>query len=547
MESEQISVMDHSLLMAIHNLDTDYVRSLSQQHGTLYIPSEKQLADTLVQTISQHGDASSDMVKLVTTEYTFSDQMHMSNILLSCADSNAIDVAGVLIPNMSDAFIDIVFSLVMSNILRTGETEAPQHEVRIVEYIDILLSYHTSISLISEHLFLLCRYINYVIRSTTYDTGKTTIISTYGIDVIRVLLKHGADVQFYEDDTCLNVLISEIDSTHVDILPYVSLVLDYGADLRYGEHSAVTYACNTENIPLLKVFIIHGIPDIEQSTSIHMLIDAIVGHDTDTYHNREVMVRLLLNAGIRIHPSQYEHVLDIVLASGNVTMLEDLINAGLDPYTRNIGLRVAFSNVIEGIDMRECDIIEYLFQHGAHIECVDILHILSCIANHRTDLIELVLKWGFDIHQHARLVLEFALVSGSMPMLRILLEHGANPNTESNVPILQYRWRDDMGNACQATAEQIWMLLDHGANPYTRNTDTRHDSYTVNPAVREWVNSREEIRRMLLQASMDGYQDIYPIIFSMLYPHDTLYYGTVHLPKRINRSSRYPGTFGSSV
>ena len=179
------------------------------------------------------------------------------------------------------------------------------------------------------------------------------------------------------------------------------------------------------------------------------------------YNDNTEKVLILLNSKAReIDVKQMDRNGSLIhaIAKENVKIVEKLLKVGCDPNAKTqikgLALFDAFWN-------RNIQIINLLLYYGANIGDALILAILRKNA----DIVKNILEFGINLNKVedalGQSVLRIAIEGSNMPIVKLLLEHDADPNHI-----------DKIGNYplhCTVNSEIVKELLKHGADVDSEN------------------------------------------------------------------------------
>jgi ankyrin repeat protein len=205
----------------------------------------------------------------------------------------------------------------------------------------------------------------------------------------------------------------------------------------------------------------------------------------------------LIKAGADVNAANRYGVTPINLAAtnGSAAMIRKLLDAGVDPNSANPGGETALMTAAR---VGKIDAVKLLLDRGASIQSKDAVHgqtaLMWAVLENHVDVVELLLARGADINAHTNVTftkgdyvparpaaasgngiirqralptpnggmtpLLFAIRDGNVPMMRLLLDHGAAINESSGnhtTPLLIALLNGQVGIATE--------LLSRGADP----------------------------------------------------------------------------------
>jgi hypothetical protein len=198
----------------------------------------------------------------------------------------------------------------------------------------------------------------------------------------------------------------------------------------------------------------------------------------------------LLNEGVDVNIKQEENVLTpLIIASRDSTkdVIEFLLKRGADV---NMKAKGGYTALMTASRTRSKDIIELLLNYGSDVNTRDVSQwtplILATVYNSNPDIINLLLDRGADINAKTNngvnaLIAVIKTRPEDIDIIRLLLEHGANPLEKYNNYDLIESCQDDICK--KLISEYIWKKLYkrdiETAQKYSRSTILPKDVWTL--------------------------------------------------------------------
>ncbi|HPQ39928.1 MAG TPA: ankyrin repeat domain-containing protein, partial [bacterium] len=163
-------------------------------------------------------------------------------------------------------------------------------------------------------------------------------------------------------------------------------------------------------------------------------------------------VRSLIDSGTDInspskHPSGFTPLHRAVI-KGNVPIVELLLNHGADTEARDAVSGTTPLYWASGLD--ELQIVEKLIQHGAAVDALDTMGetpLFHAASRDKPKNARMLISKGADIHRHAThpgtgrcTALHSAAMFGSVGVLNVLLEQGADPDVRTDTGCTPLHW-----------------------------------------------------------------------------------------------------------
>ncbi|WP_414577505.1 ankyrin repeat domain-containing protein [Anabaena sp. CCY 9402-a] len=254
--------------------------------------------------------------------------------------------------------------------------------------------------------------------------------SSAGIDMIRFLLEHGANVNAVEEEPQNTVLGLAVQSGNLD---KIQLILDAGADINYrtpDTYDVLIHAMygrdifQDENlISILNLLIsrgaaVNGMTSYGESA---IKVAADVG--------RFDAVKLLLNAGANPEQLGWTELMHAIVF-GSLEQVQLLLEQGADQNVRDCEDRTPW---LLSLQVGELAKAELLLAAGANYHDAGTCGktpLMYAIANNRVEVLQWLIAEGFDVEatdEFGNTALMLAADSGATDCVKILLAAGANP------------------------------------------------------------------------------------------------------------------------
>jgi uncharacterized protein len=230
-----------------------------------------------------------------------------------------------------------------------------------------------------------------------------------------------------------------------------------------------------------------GPPDQDGTTPLHWAVR----------HDDLKTADALIKAGADVKAANRYGVTPIYLAAmnGSAAMIRKLLDAGVDPNSANPGGETALMTAAR---TGKVDAVQLLLDRGAAVDAKDAVHsqtaLMWAVLENHTDVVKLLLQRGADINAHTKVTITkgeyvparaaaasgngiirqralptpnggmtpllFAIRDANVPMMRLLLDHGADLSQSSGnhtTPLLIALLNGQVGIATE--------LLNRGADP----------------------------------------------------------------------------------
>ncbi len=257
------------------------------------------------------------------------------------------------------------------------------------------------------------------------ETALMTAARTGKVDAVKLLLDRGANINVKDSVHGQTALMWAVLENHADL---VQLLLARGADI--NAHTNVTIT-KGEYVPA-RAAAASGVGIIRQRAlptpngGMTPLLFAIRDGNAP-------MMRLLLDRGAKIEESSGNHTTPLIIAllNGQVALATELLNRGADPNAADDYHRAP---LFAAIDLRN-------FNHEKYgdlpTDGIDPLNLIQALLkkganpNLQTDTVPVHGLMQFDaswVNFDGETPFVRAALSGDIEVMRLLLEHGADPN-----------------------------------------------------------------------------------------------------------------------
>ncbi len=257
------------------------------------------------------------------------------------------------------------------------------------------------------------------------ETALMTAARTGKVDAVKLLFDRGANVNAKDTLHGQTALMWAVLENHADV---VELLLAQGADI--NAHTNVTIT-KGEYVPA-RPAAASGVGIIRQRAlptpngGTTPLLFAIRDGNAP-------MMRLLLDRGAKIEESSGNHTTPLIIAllNGQVALATELLNRGADPNAADDYHRAA---LFAAIDLRNFNHEKYGDLPTDGRDPLDLIQALlkkGANANLQTDTVPVHGLMQFDaswVNFDGETPFVRAALSGDIEVMRLLLEHGADPN-----------------------------------------------------------------------------------------------------------------------
>ncbi|AFY44000.1 ankyrin repeat domain-containing protein [Nostoc sp. PCC 7107] len=289
-----------------------------------------------------------------------------------------------------------------------------------------------------------------------------------GVDMIRFLLEHGANVNAVEPESQNTVLGLAVQSGNLD---KILLILDAGADINYQSpdgYDVLIHAMygrdilRDENlISILNLLIYRGaaVNGMSSYGESAIKVAAHIG--------RFDAVKLLLNAGANPEQLGWTELMHAIVF-GSLEQVKFLLEQGADQNVRDCWHRTPW---LLSIQVGELPKAKLLLAAGANHNDVGNCGktpLMYAIENNRLEVLQWLITEGFDIEatdEFSNTALIIAAEHGATDCVKILLEAGANPSRINHC--------NDKAIKIATKTEIVRMLIAAGEDVSDINNDMR--------------------------------------------------------------------------
>ncbi|MBD2494018.1 ankyrin repeat domain-containing protein [Nostoc sp. FACHB-280] len=289
-----------------------------------------------------------------------------------------------------------------------------------------------------------------------------------GVEMIRFLLEHGANVNAIEPESQNTVLGLAVQSGNIDKIQFI---LDAGADINYQTpdgYDVLIHAMygrdilqdenliSTLNLLISQGAAVNGMSSYDESA---IKVAAQVG--------RFDAVQLLLNAGANPEQLEWTELMHAIVF-GSLEQVKLLLEQGADQNVRDCWDRTPW---LLSIQVGELPKAKLLLAAGANHNDVGNCGktpLMYAIENNRVEVLEWLIAEGFDIEatdEFSNTALIIAAEYGATDCVKILLEAGANPSSKNDC--------DDKAIKVAKNQEIVRMLIASGEDISDINDDMR--------------------------------------------------------------------------
>lgn len=257
------------------------------------------------------------------------------------------------------------------------------------------------------------------------ETALMTAARVGKIDAVKLLLDRGAHVNARDAIHEQTALMWAVIENHADV---VELLLSRGADI--NAHTKVTIT-KGEYVPA-RPAAASG-PGIIRQRALPTPNGGMTALLFAIRDGNAPMMRLLLDHGAKIEESSGNHTTPLLIAllNGQVAMATELFNRGADPNAIDDYHRAA---LFAAIDLRNFNHEKYGDLPTDGIDPLDLIRALldkGANPNQQTDTVPVHGLMQFDaswVNFDGQTPFIRAALSGDIEVMRLLLEHGADPN-----------------------------------------------------------------------------------------------------------------------
>ncbi|MBE9002888.1 ankyrin repeat domain-containing protein [Nostoc sp. LEGE 12447] len=289
-----------------------------------------------------------------------------------------------------------------------------------------------------------------------------------GIDMIRFLLEHGANVNAVQQESQNTVLGLAVQSGNLD---KIQLILDAGADINYQSpdgYDILIHAMHgrdilrdenlisTLNLLISRGAAVNGISSYGESA---IKVAAHIG--------RFDAVKLLLNAGANPEQLGWTELMHAIVF-GSLEQVLLLLEQGADQDVRDCWHRTPWLLSIQVGELPKAKLLLAARANHNDVGNCGKTPLMYAIENNRLEVLQWLIVEGFDIEatdDFSNTALIIAAEHGATDCVKILLEAGANPSRINNC--------DDKAIKMATNKEIVRMLIAVGEDVSDINDDMR--------------------------------------------------------------------------
>ncbi|KAL8882688.1 MAG: hypothetical protein Q9198_000358 [Flavoplaca austrocitrina] len=302
--------------------------------------------------------------------------------------------------------------------------------------------------------------------TSTYD-GESVLSSAIkghaDEELIRIVLAEGSDVNARMEQTPFATALQlAVSRRHK---PAIRLLLQNGVDVnaqghRFGSPGgpALFAACLDKHTGIARLLLEHG-ADVNGNGQIGTpLMAALFNHG-----DAEELIELLLEYGANVHAATKGAgtALELAISEHPEAVVDRLLKAGADPNLTPEGHNSLISTVIATSNVAY---VEKLLKYGANISGSESAALYLACRSGSLDMVQLLLDSGANVDAQGGplgTALHAACFDNHGSAVRLLLQRGANINTSNG----KYETALQAAAASQDPSEQVIdVLLDAGAD-----------------------------------------------------------------------------------
>ena len=335
--------------------------------------------------------------------------------------------------------------------------------------------------------------------------GQSSVLKSYESrkNHTSVLLQHGKAMNLQDPDGWTSLMVASGYWGSIDIL---KVLLEHGADPNtqslFGKTSLmkVFHGHNCHMIDMARLLLQYGAdPNIKDNFGNILLIYASY-LDVRDYKNRKNYVRLLLEHGADPNVQGNDGMTPLMIVVGKIDIVRVLLEHGADPNIQgkdrsSIPCEYGSTVLMYASEAGQNDVVRLLLEHGADINVkskngttalLAACHRRNVMSNSyrgRTDIVRVLLEHGADPNvqdTYGRTSLTYSLMEaitereGHLDIVRALLEHGADPNiqdTDGRTSLTNSLIRASTCTYGHSRTDIVRLLLEHGADPNIQDYD----------------------------------------------------------------------------
>jgi len=208
------------------------------------------------------------------------------------------------------------------------------------------------------------------------------------IDVVRLLLDSGADIEMMGGNFNDPALVKAAKKDHIDV---VRLLLDRGANIE-ATHPFHDYECGGTALmaaadkgyeDMVKLLLVKG-ADINRGHGLFTPLSLAARS------GRTDMVKLLLDSGAYIENQGYYY--SPLTQALNVDVVRLLLDSGANIEGKDE--ITGFTALMAAVDDGSIDVVRFLLDKGANVEVINDEVLQEALDNEDVDMLKIVIKWG---------------------------------------------------------------------------------------------------------------------------------------------------------
>lgn len=270
----------------------------------------------------------------------------------------------------------------------------------------------------------------------------------------------------------------------------VELLVHHGADINRqvgGVCTPILGAIGHGNVDVVEYLLITGV-------NLDVTLDGFWDYDPlelAAHEGHAEVVKLLLRHGVDPNKSS---ALALATSMGKLEATRVLLEAGAS--IERVCTRNQMDALFNAVDRGEATVVGLLIEYGANLESRDsdgMTPLAYAAYFRRPEAAEVLLNHGANIDALSQglTALSFAIDEGKVPMVKLLLENGADL-TITNEPLLLRILKSNRIHNQEADAAIVELLLYHGADPNCCDRKGR------TPLFLATVKQKVDIMRVLL-------------------------------------------------
>ncbi|QMW45818.1 hypothetical protein G4B11_009273 [Aspergillus flavus] len=270
----------------------------------------------------------------------------------------------------------------------------------------------------------------------------------------------------------------------------VELLVHHGADINRqvgGVCTPILGAIGHGNVDVVEYLLIAGV-------NLDVTLDGFWDYDPlelAAHEGHAEVVKLLLRHGVDPNKSS---ALALATSMGKLEATRVLLEAGAS--IERVCTRNQMDALFNAVDRGEATVVGLLIEYGANLESRDsdgMTPLAYAAYFRRPEAAEVLLNHGANIDALSQglTALSFAIDEGKVPMVKLLLENGADL-TITNEPLLLRILKSNRIHNQEADAAIVELLLYHGADPNCCDRKGR------TPLFLATVKQKVDIMRVLL-------------------------------------------------